>query len=124
MRDSRVISVLVRPPFGATQTFRVRAAETVGAFKARIATQVAVPAMRQRLVFAGRTLDDAVPFSDYNLGDESELMSAAGVEKRRSRVVIIRIQGNHLHRALSGESDVSAHHNMLPSDAHSDVFTV
>jgi len=51
----------------------------VGAFKARIATQVAVPAMRQRLVFAGRTLDDAVPFGDYNLGDESELMSAAGV---------------------------------------------
>ena len=80
MRD-RVISVFVRPPSGATQTFHVRAAETVGAFKARIATQVAVPAVRQQLVFAGRTLDDAVPFGDYNLGDESELMSAAGVKK-------------------------------------------
>ena len=68
------IAVLVRPPSGAALAFQVRGAETVGAFKARIAVQVAVPAARQRLVFAGRTLEDARAFREYNLGDESELM--------------------------------------------------
>ena len=71
-------SVLVRPPSGTTQCFEAHGAETVGAFKARIASQVAVPAVRQRLVFGGRTLDDARTFGEYNLCNESELMLVPG----------------------------------------------
>ena len=110
MRDSRVISVLVRPPFGATQVFRVRMAETVGAFKARIATQVALPAVRQRLVFAGRTLDDAVPFGDYNLGDESELMLVLRdvVETLRLRLQGKRLRDFIVRRQIGGKDPTAA----------------
>ena len=69
------IAVLVQLPSGAALAFEVRGTETVGAFKARIAVQVAVPAARQRFVVAGRTLEDARAFHEYvNLDDEGGLM--------------------------------------------------
>ncbi|TKW29749.1 hypothetical protein SEVIR_3G416300v4 [Setaria viridis] len=68
------MQVFVRTPAGSTLALDVSPSDTVGEVKARIQARERVAAGQQRLVFAGRHLDDGRrTLADYGVGKEANL---------------------------------------------------
>uniref|UniRef100_A0A7S4SUB3 Ubiquitin-like domain-containing protein n=1 Tax=Alexandrium monilatum TaxID=311494 RepID=A0A7S4SUB3_9DINO len=65
------MQIFVRTPAGKTITLDLKACDTAGRAKARIQAEAGIPFDRQRLVFAGRLLQDGRALSDYSIQEES-----------------------------------------------------
>jgi ubiquitin len=65
--------VFVKTLTGVTHTFEVDKTTTVAALKQRIADSQDIPVERQRLIFAGKQLEDGLTLGDYNVQKDSTL---------------------------------------------------
>ena len=72
-RDEEHIQIFVRALTGKTMTFEVDPNDTIETLKEKLYDTEGIPQTEQRLIFAGKQLENHRTFNDYNITSESTL---------------------------------------------------